>query len=132
MPNTILVIDDDRVFLEKTQQFLEKNGFQVEVASSWVDFMNAYYGGPATPDIILFDINLGGSIPGDKMLLVFKEARKKIATAQKTKLVLFSSLPDAEIQTRAQLCGADGYIEKHLLTTQSGSAFLLKLRSFLK
>jgi DNA-binding response OmpR family regulator len=132
MANTILLIDDDRVFLERTQQLLERNGFQVLVASSWVDFMNAYYGGPATPDLILFDINLGASIPGDKMLLVFKEARKRLATAKNTKLVLFSSLPEAEIQTRAQLCGADGYIEKHLLTTQGGSAFMLKLKSFLQ
>lgn len=131
MPGTILVVDDDPVFLDRTRQFLEQHGFQVIEASSWESFMKAFYGGLATPDIVLFDINLGAGISGDKMLLVFKEARKQLSVAQKAKLVLFSSVPESELKTRAELCGADGYISKDLLTAKSGSGFLLQLELFL-
>lgn len=131
MSGTILVVDDDPVFLGKTKQFLEANGFQVIEASSWETFMKAFYTGPATPDVVLFDINLGPGISGDKMLLVFKEARKRLSVAQKAKLVLFSSVPESELKTRAELCGADGYISKDLLTGKSGTGVLLQLKLFL-
>ena len=102
------------------------------MATSWTDFTKAYYGGPATPDIILFDVNLGPTVPGDKLLSVFREGKKRLASAQKTKLVLLSSLPEAELQKRARQCGADGYVKKEGFTVQGGKAFLDKLRSFLR
>jgi DNA-binding response OmpR family regulator len=132
MPHTVLLIDDDRLFLEAAQRFLEQNGIQVSLATSWIDFTKAYYSGPATPDVILFDINLGPTVPGDRLLSVFKEGRKRLASAQKTKLVLLSSLPEAELESRARLCGADGYVKKEGFTVQGGKAFLEKLRSFLR
>jgi DNA-binding response OmpR family regulator len=131
MPQTVLLIDDDRLFLETARGFLERNGFQVQVATSWVDFTKGYYGGSATPDIILFDVNLGPTVPGDRLLYVFKEGRKNLASAKKTKLVLLSGLPEEELNSRARLCGADGYIRKESLTIKSGAAFLERLRSFL-
>jgi len=132
MPHTVLLIDDDRLFLEVAQRFLVQNGYQVALATSWLDFTKAYYGGPATPDIILFDINLGATVPGDRLLYVFREGRKRLASAQKTKLVLLSCLPEDEIRNRARLCGADGYIKKEGFTVQGGKAFLDDLRSFLR
>lgn len=132
MQHTVLLIDDDRLFLEAAQRFLEQNGFQVSLATSWIDFTKAYYSGPATPDIILFDINLGATVPGDRLLSVFKEGKKRLASAQKTKLVLLSCLPEAELESRARLCGADGYVKKEGFTVQGGKAFLEKLRSFLR
>ena len=132
MPHTVLLIDDDRLFLEAAQRFLVQNGYQVALATSWLDFTKAFYGGPATPDIILFDINLGATVPGDRLLYVFREGRKRLASAQKTKLVLLSCLPEEEIRNRARLCGADGYIKKEGFTVQGGKAFLDDLRSFLR
>ena len=132
MPHTVLLVDDDRVFLESAQRFLEQNGYQVSLATSWLDFTKAFYGGPATPDIVLFDINLGSSVPGDRLLYVFKQGRKNLASAQKTKLALLSCLPEAEIQKRAHLCGADGYIVKEGFTVHGGRAFLQSLKSLLQ
>jgi DNA-binding response OmpR family regulator len=132
MPQTVLLIDDDRLFLEAAQRFLVQNGYQVALATSWLDFTKAYYSGPATPDIILFDINLGATVPGDRLLYVFREGRKRLASAQKTKLVLLSGLPEDEVRDRARLCGADGYIKKEGFTVRGGRAFLDDLRSFLR
>ena len=131
VPQTVLLIDDDRLFLEAAQRFLEQNGYQVALAKSWLDFTKAYYSGPATPDIILFDINLGATVPGDRLLYVFKEGRKRLASAQRTKLVLLSCLPEDEIRNRAHLCGADGYIRKEGFGVEGGKAFLQRLRSLL-
>ena len=132
MPQTVLLIDDDRLFLEAAQRLLEQNGYQVSLATSWLDFTKAYYGGPATPDIILFDINLGATVPGDRLLYVFKEGKRRLASAQKTKLVLLSCLPEEEIRNRARLCGADGYIKKEGFNAQGSRMFLESLRSFLR
>jgi len=132
MAQTILLIDDDAVYREAAQTFLEKNGYQVMVASSWLDFTKAFYGGPATPDVILFDVNLGPTVPGDRLLYIFKEGRKRLASAQKAKLVLLSGLGEEELKKRAEACGADGYIKKEGFTIKAGAEFLEKLRFFLR
>lgn len=131
MPHTVMLIDDDPVFLDRARGFLEKNGYQVAVATSWLDFTKAYYDAPSTPDVVLFDVDLGPSVPGDRLLYVFKEAKGKLASARKTKLVLLSGLPEEELEKRATLCGADGYLLKDSLSAGSGAVFLNRLRSFL-
>lgn len=132
MQQTVLLIDDDRLFLEEAQRFLEQNGFQVSIATSWLDFTKAFYANPAAPDIVFFDIHLGSTVPGDRLLYVFREGRKTLPSAQKTKLALLSCLPERELQNRARLCGADGYIKKEGFAGPSGKAFLQKLRLLLK
>lgn len=131
MPQTVMVIDDNPAFLLRVRRFLEKHGYQVAVASSWLDFTKAYYDAPSTPDIVLFDVDLGASVPGDRLLYVFKEAKGKLASARHTKLVLLSALPEEELVKRASLCGADGYILKDSLSERSGAEFLARLRTFL-
>jgi DNA-binding response OmpR family regulator len=132
LPQTVLLIDDDRLFLKEAQRFLELNGFQVSIATSWLDFTTAFYANPTAPDIVFFDINLGSTVPGDRLLYVFKEGRKSLPSAQKTKLALLSGLPERELQDRARLCGADGYIKKEGFAGPSGRAFLQKLQLLLK
>lgn len=131
MSHTVLLIDDDPFFQKVTKGFLEQSGLQVTVATSWLDFTNAYYSATAPPDIILFDINLGGSIPGDKLLAAFKKGRGTMASAKNTKLVLISARPEEELATKARESGADGYIVKESLYVASGEKLLAKLRSFL-
>ena len=132
MAYSVMVIDDDSFFREMIRDFLQHNGFTVEVASSWLDFGNAFYGSKKVPDVILFDVNLGDTMPGDKLLAVFKKGRKTLASAQRTKLVLLSGLPEAELEDRARSCGADGYIRKGTLSVSSGELFLAKLKRFLR
>ena len=132
MPTTVLLIDDDPVFQEKAKQVLERNGFTVVLASSWVDFTKAYYGAPSKPDVILFDVDLGSALSGDKLLAAFSRGRESLPSAQGTKLVLFSGLPQQELETRARQCGADGVIRKDSLTAKSGLSFLSQLRAILR
>jgi len=131
MPHNVMVIDDDGFFREMIKDLLQHHGFQVEVASSWLDFSNAFYGSRQAPDVILFDVNLGETMPGDKLLAVFKKGRKALASAQRTKLVLLSGLPEAELEAKARSCGADGYIRKGTLSVSSGDLFLAKLKRFI-
>lgn len=131
MPHTVLLIDDDRVFQEHAKQILERNGFQVVLASSWVDFTKAYYGAPSKPDVILFDVDLGSALSGDKLLAAFNKGRETLPSTKDTKLVLFSGLPAEELETRARQCGADGVIRKDSLTVKSGLSFISQLRKFL-
>jgi CheY-like chemotaxis protein len=132
MAHTILLIDDDRVFQEKVKQVLERNGIQVVLASSWVDFTKAYYGAPSKPEVILFDVDLGSTLSGDKLLAAFNKDRETLGSARDTKLVLFSGLPAEELEARARQCGADGVIRKDSLTAKSGLSFLAQLRKYLR
>ncbi|HTX73134.1 MAG TPA: response regulator [Rectinemataceae bacterium] len=129
--HNILLIDDDPFFQRVTKEFLEQSGFKVTVAASWMDFTKAYYSAAAPPDLILFDINLGGSISGDKLLAAFKKGRGTIASAKKTKLVLISARPESELAAKAREAGADGYIVKEALYVASGERLLAKLKAFL-
>jgi CheY-like chemotaxis protein len=131
MQRSVLLIDDDPFFQKITKELLERSGYRVSVASSWLEFTNAYYSSTTPPDVILFDINLGGSIPGDKLLATFRKGKGAIASAKKTKLVLISGLPEQELAAKAKESGADGYIVKEALYVTAGARLLKKLQSFI-
>lgn len=131
MARKVLLVDDDHFFQVSVAEFLSAQGYDVAVASSWVDFTSACYSGTATPQIILFDVDLGSTMSGDKLLAVFRSGRMNLPLAQRAKLVLFSSLPEPELAERAKASGADGYIHKSSFDVRSGTAFLAKLESFL-
>jgi PleD family two-component response regulator len=132
MPRRVLVVDDDRSFREACRLRLEFEGFQVEEASSWVNFTKAFYSTPEPPDLVLFDINLGPSLSGDKMVSALKKGREHLTTKKQTKMILMSSLHEDEVADRAQKCGADGYLLKDDMCQRAAEPFLRKLKSFLE
>jgi CheY-like chemotaxis protein len=133
MTYTIMVIDDDSFFRSLAKDILEQNGYEVLVASSWTDFNEAYYSSKTPPDIILFDINLGTVLSGDKLLAAFKKNVRNGSSGKQTKLVLLSGLKDDELSAIANDCGADGYIRKTSLNVEYGGAiFMQQIRSFLE
>ena len=131
MKPKIMVIDDDSFFRMLLKDFLQQHGYIVTIASSWVDFSETYYSTDTAPDLILFDVNLGNTLSGDKLLSTFKKGRQTLSSAGKTKLVLISSLSEEELAKKSKECGADGYLQKSSLRVDMGDLFLAKLRPFL-
>lgn len=133
MANKIIVIDDDSFFRSIARDILEQNGFEVLVASSWVDFNEAYHSSGTHPDIILFDINLGSTLSGDQLLSAFKKSLRPDPSHKTAKLVLLSGLEENKLSALAKSCGADGYIEKTSLNVSfGGTLFVQQVRTFLQ
>jgi two-component system, NarL family, nitrate/nitrite response regulator NarL len=132
MPQTILIVDDHRGIRQSCRMLLELEGFLVTEATSWVSFNEVFFHGEKRPDLVLFDINLGTSVSGDKLVEVLKKGREQLASEDQCKLVLFSSLPEEDVAARSKKCGADGYIVKDALAKKGGAPFVEKVRSYLK
>jgi len=128
---TILLVEDEVFFQKTISDILTHNGFSIQVVSSWMDFTHTYFSMKEPPDIILFDINLGGTVGGDKLLSTFRKNQEFLGKESKTKLVLVSSLEEDELRHKALLCRADGYIAKSSLTQLGENNFVNKVRSYL-
>ena len=132
MAHTVLLVDDDPFFQKLVPRVLRESGVKVVVAKSWLEFAGTYYRLPEPPDLILFDVNLGAAMSGDKLLKTFGRESHGEPGRRKTRLVLFSSIPESELADRSRRAGADGYISKQSLAPASGAPFLSQVRSFLQ
>jgi CheY-like chemotaxis protein len=128
---TILLVEDEVFFQKAISDILTQNGFCIQVVSTWMDFTHTYFSMKNPPDMILFDINLGGTVGGDKLLSTFRKNQGFLGKELKTKLVLVSSLEEEELRNKAFLCGADGYISKSCLKLLGADSFVNKVRSYL-
>lgn len=131
MKRSVMVIDDDAFFRSLAREALEQEGYGVAVASSWVDFHGAYYACETRPDVILFDVNLGSKMTGDKLLALFKKNPAGRPGEGRPKMVLFSGMPERDLAAKAEECEADGYIPKNSLRVGSSALFITRLRAFL-
>lgn len=102
----VLIVDDSDVQLYFEEKVLLRAGFDVRTASSLVAFDDILR--DWQPDMVLTDVHMP-DIRGDELCKVLKS---RMGTAQ-TPVVLFSSLPDAQLSILAKKCGADGYLSKH-------------------
>jgi DNA-binding response OmpR family regulator len=132
MPHTVLIVDDDRGFRQQCRLLLELEGFQVQEAASWASFNEVFFRGAKRPDLVLFDINLGPTISGDKIVDILKRGKAQEPAQSRCKLVLFSSLPEEDIAIRSHKCGADGYILKDSMAINAGAPFVREVRSYLQ
>ncbi|MCX7830753.1 MAG: response regulator, partial [Acidobacteria bacterium] len=133
MNHTVIIVDDDSFFRSLARDILEHNGFDVFLASNIDIFSHTVNSLSAPPDLILFDVNLGGDITGDQLLSSFKQNILKKYPALKTKFVIISSKTDTELQEIADRCGADGYIRKSSLNIDYGGfIFSSQIKSFLE
>ena len=132
MNRSVFLVDDDPFFQKVLRQMLESQGFTVTVASSWLEFNSVYYSAQTPPDIVLLDINLGGSLSGDKLLAAIREGRKKTTSSHASKLVLISAIPEEELAALAKKSMADGYFPKAGIFSSLGSTFLENLKSMLQ
>ncbi len=103
----IAVVDDSEVALLVLQNKLPLFGFDV------VTYDHAF--GADTfiiqqkPDLLLLDVEMP-ALNGDALCSVLKSNKNTC----NTRIYLYSSLPDEDLESRVKRCGADGYISKAL------------------
>lgn len=104
-PRKILLIDDSVITLELEKSALEARGYEVQAASTLVDFeliLKSW-----KPDLILTDIHM----PEAKGTDICRTLKNEYHT-QDVPIVLFSSLNDEELEHLAEQVGADGFLSK--------------------
>jgi DNA-binding response OmpR family regulator len=100
----VLVIDDSVVTLEWVRQVLSEAGFQVIALDRAIGTGAAII--RERPELVMVDVSMPTLDGGEVVALAKKSARPG------TRIVLHSSLEQAELAQRAHKSGADGYIEK--------------------
>lgn len=116
----ILVVDDLEDFLKLATEILGQK-HEVRVAGSW-DQINKYVF-HENIDLILVDVNMP-ILKGSEIT----ELLKKTTKGQAMKIVLFSSMDEADLRREAKKVKADGYIPK----TFDGNLLLASVDKFLK
>lgn len=104
-PRKILLIDDSEITLAMEKAVLEARGYQVEATSNLIDFETTLRNW--RPDLILTDIHMPEAQGTD----ICRTLKNEFGT-QDIPIVLFSSLPDEELQKLAEQVGADGWLSK--------------------
>jgi CheY-like chemotaxis protein len=101
----ILLIDDSEITLTMEKAVLEARGYEVKATSNLLDFESTLQSWK--PDLILTDIHM----PGVQGTDICRTLKSQYGT-QDIPIVLFSSLPDDELEKLAEQVGADGSISK--------------------
>lgn len=104
MASRVLVIDDSEILLSVTVSGLTSAGLQATGAKDLATLDEALTTGPF--DLILVDVNMPEMF-GDDVVEYLKVQRKVSA-----RLLLYSDLPEDQLEARAKNAGADGYVVK--------------------
>jgi len=102
--STILIVDDNPMFLSEASKLCEREGFDVMTARSWTELNQVLAN--KVPDLVLMDIELP-SIPGHR-LGTFIRARYRIP------IVLVSGHSEERLKRLFSASDADGWICKPL------------------
>ncbi|MCY0387088.1 response regulator [Robbsia sp. Bb-Pol-6] len=101
----VLVVDDYAPAAEALATALGYEGFDTRFALSGVDALGTI--GIWVPHVIVLDINM----PEHDGFETASVMRRLTATRH-LGIIAFTALSDVEIETRAHLCGFDGYCQK--------------------
>lgn len=104
MNRRILLVDDSELTLQVERAYLESAGYEVRTVSS-IDKLGAVLEA-WSPDLVLTDVDMP-VMGGAELCRLIKARIQRLVP-----VVLFSSLPDRELEALAQRCGADGYLSK--------------------
>ena len=110
----ILVVDDDRDFLQLTRAFLERHGYRVEArmrAPSWREFLRL------DPALVLMDLALDGEDGGQVC-----RAMKLHKLLARLPVILISGHGEDRLRKEMVECKADGFLAKPI-----GRAALLQM-----
>lgn len=100
----ILLIDDSPLVLEVTRSALESEGFDVDVATDLATF--EAHRAARSPDLIVVDVQMPEAF-GDDLAAMLRGAY-----GVSVPILLLSSLPDAELATRATHADVTGFVSK--------------------
>ncbi len=106
-PGVILVVDDEWMYREMMQAYLERSGYEVVLAHSGEKALEIVAAG--LPDLILADIRMPG-MNGHELCARLKGA----AATRRVPVILLSGLDAAEDQRRGIEAGADDFAVKPL------------------
>lgn len=115
----LLVLEDDELFKDSLEDFLEDEGFIVQTASDGERVIELCY--ENSYDLYLFDIN----VPKINGIDLLKELRK---TNDDTPTIYLTSYKDKEKLTEGFLSGCDDYLKKPVDLEE----LLLRIQSLLK
>lgn len=101
---TIMVIEDDRDILSTLGEFLEGEGYQVQVAANGLEALEAIMARGVLPALILLDMRMP-VLDGWQFAAVFRERYGRASP-----IVVMSAAPDAA--RRAQEVSAVGWVSK--------------------
>jgi CheY-like chemotaxis protein len=104
-PRKVLLIDDSEISLYFVAGVLGRAGYEVRTADD-VDKLEGVLG-DWRPDIILTDVNM----PGVSGLELCRMLKSNYETAH-VPVVLFSAVPNHELESMARDCEADGFLSK--------------------
>lgn len=115
----ILILEDDELFKETLEDFLEDEGFDVVTATNGEEVLEICY--ENSFDLYLFDIN----VPKIDGIETLKELRKNL---DDTPTIYLTSYKDKDKLTQGFLCGCDDYLKKPIDLDE----LLLRILSLLK
>jgi len=104
MKPKVLVIDDSEMVLEATQLALEDGCLEVVTLSSPALFPTTL--NRQKPDLVLLDVGMP-IMSGDSLVTLTRKNR-----LHQCPIVLYSDRSEADLQTLATACGANGYVKK--------------------
>jgi CheY-like chemotaxis protein len=115
----VLLVDDNELFLEVSEAALTASGFEVVTSGTPLGFSAAL--AELRPHIALIDV-LMPAMNGNHLVEIARRRQKRRSSqsmravsaseAPECLFILHSNLPDADLQTLAERCGAQGYIRK--------------------
>jgi DNA-binding response OmpR family regulator len=101
----ILVIDDSQLTLELARDALQEEGYEVDVAADLTTFES--HRSAHAPDLIVIDVQMPEAL-GDDLASMLRGAYGVGAP-----ILLLSSLPEADLASRAMRADVWGYVSKH-------------------
>jgi CheY-like chemotaxis protein len=116
----VLILDDSELALGAIAMTLEKSGYEVKTATSMGN-VQTILASSWSPDVVLTDVNM----PGVEQTQICAWLKAQLQPRE-APVVLYSGLPEEDLEPLARRFGADGF-----LTKAKGLRHLaIELRSF--
>ncbi|HEU5057135.1 MAG TPA: response regulator [Kofleriaceae bacterium] len=103
-PRKILLVDDSALTLAVEEAILVAEGHEVRLATSVDEVVSVLESWE--PDLVLTDVKMPGTDGTELCRLIKSQVHRLVP------VILFSTLPDADLAVLARRCGADGYLSK--------------------
>lgn len=100
----LLCLDDNEMILQISRHIFEREGYRVFTATNFSTIHDLIF--LEKVPLLLCDVNMPG-LPGNKICKMLKQVKPSL------KIVLFSNIPDRDLEKLAASCGADGWLSKN-------------------
>ena len=104
MKRKILLVDDDKDFLEIMAQIIEHWGYEVAIAANTKDTMDALAN--KKPDLVILDYIMPEDVSGIEILKKIRGVDKKMP------VVMFTAKPESEAMGKAEDLAISAFIPK--------------------